>query len=44
MFDWDGDLRALRRVAFWFGADSCRRIRRKGYNGITVEQFINKNL
>lgn len=44
MFDWDGDLRALRRVAFWFGADSCRRIRRKGFNGITVEQFINKNL
>lgn len=44
MYDWDGDLNALRKVAFWFGVDACRRIQRKGFNGITIEQFINKNL
>lgn len=41
MYSWDGDVDALRRVAFWFGADACRRIRRKGFNSFTVEYFIN---
>lgn len=42
MYDWDGDLNALRRTAFWFGIDSLRRINRKGYNCTDIDTIINK--
>lgn len=43
MFDWDGDLNALRRTAFWFGVDSLKRIRRKGFACAAIEDLINNN-
>lgn len=42
MYDWDGDLQALRRVAYWFGVDAVRRIRRKDYTGADIETIITK--
>ena len=42
MYDWDGDLRALGRVQFWFGTDAVRRIRRKGYAGMSIEAALER--
>ena len=30
--DWDGDMRAIEQVVFWFGEDAARKIMRKGLN------------
>lgn len=42
MYGWDGDLQALRRVAYWFGVDAVRRVRRKDYTGADIETIITK--
>lgn len=42
MYDWDGDLRALDRVVFWFGKDAIYKVRRKGYAGMSIEAALER--
>lgn len=42
MYHWDGDIDALRRTAFWFGINALRRIHRRGYNCISIDEVISQ--
>ena len=42
MYDWDGDLRALDRVVFWFGKDAIYKVRRRGYAGMSIEAALER--
>lgn len=42
MYDWDGDLQALGRVQFWFGADAVYKVRRKGCAGMSIEAALER--